>query len=295
MFNILNNLELVTTFMKVCERGTLREAARALDVSQATVSLRLRKLQTFFTPPLFIRQGRRLQITPQGRDLYSIASENLNGLNADLGAINHASRLASRSPISVGGRLEIFFKLHSRLEIDFPLQLVHHDSRSALQGVLDGKINCAITHVIHDSADLIYTPLFTDRFVFVAPRSLLRTGDSIDAARLQALFRGTQVVSYDEQGALLGRWLAGHGLALDSVERYVLCDNWLVLRNFLLSGNCCGIFPESYLRDIGTRFTRVEIPEDILAPHRFHFVYRRQARGNKRLIELPAAFRKCLA
>lgn len=80
--------------------GGVSAAARALHVSQPTVSAQLRKLETDLGTPLFHREGRRLVLTETGRLVYRYA-EQIFGLGAELEA-----RLAG-TPAPLVSRLRV--------------------------------------------------------------------------------------------------------------------------------------------------------------------------------------------
>ena len=54
-------------FWAVAKEGSLTRAARALRVSQSALSSQIRQLEQHLDQPLFLRQGRRLELTEAGR------------------------------------------------------------------------------------------------------------------------------------------------------------------------------------------------------------------------------------
>jgi LysR family transcriptional regulator, transcriptional activator of nhaA len=62
-------------FWRVVRAGGVSKAAREFNVSSPAVSAQLRELQNFLGEPLFVRSGRRLQLTEMGRTVYDYADD----------------------------------------------------------------------------------------------------------------------------------------------------------------------------------------------------------------------------
>jgi LysR family transcriptional regulator, low CO2-responsive transcriptional regulator len=67
--------EQLITFAAVAEYLNISQAARALHLSQPAVSGQLRQLQAAFGEPLYVREGRGVQLTPVGRQLAHYAAQ----------------------------------------------------------------------------------------------------------------------------------------------------------------------------------------------------------------------------
>ena len=70
----MNTRQLIT-FMQVVEKGNLSEAAKTLSLSQPAVTGIIKKLESEFEAELFIRNGKSLIPSSQGRLLYKMAKE----------------------------------------------------------------------------------------------------------------------------------------------------------------------------------------------------------------------------
>ncbi|WP_181832573.1 LysR family transcriptional regulator [Bosea caraganae] len=69
------------TFFWVVRLGSVKEAARHLNLAQPTISLRLQELEAQFQRPLFDRVARRLTLTPAGDALLPRASSLIHELS----------------------------------------------------------------------------------------------------------------------------------------------------------------------------------------------------------------------
>lgn len=61
-------------FATVADSGSFTAAAKRLGIAQPWLSQRIRALESRLGFPLFIREGRSIQLTAEGRQLYSLAS-----------------------------------------------------------------------------------------------------------------------------------------------------------------------------------------------------------------------------
>ena len=54
-------------FLEIAKMGSVTRAAQSLNISQPPLSLQLKALEEELGAPLFLRDKRRLDITPEGR------------------------------------------------------------------------------------------------------------------------------------------------------------------------------------------------------------------------------------
>lgn len=73
--------------LKLVERGTVREAARALGMTQPAVTKALKELESLFDVPLFYRETKGLRPTPFCAPLERFARDVMYGLDEAFGAV----------------------------------------------------------------------------------------------------------------------------------------------------------------------------------------------------------------
>lgn len=117
----MNTRQLIT-FMQVVEKGNLSEAAKTLSLSQPAVIGIIKKLESEFEAELFIRNGKSLIPSSQGRLLYKMAKELL--FTEDLAQISlHTSgKIRKNVCIAMDAYSDYFFALigvFSRLHPDY--------------------------------------------------------------------------------------------------------------------------------------------------------------------------------
>ena len=67
----LPSLKSLVTFEAVARNLSFKAAAQELHVSQSAVSHQIRNLESFLGTKLFIRKSRSVELTPQGKELFS--------------------------------------------------------------------------------------------------------------------------------------------------------------------------------------------------------------------------------
>jgi LysR family transcriptional activator of nhaA len=139
-------------FYRVARAGGVSAASRDLRVAQPTISVQLRQLEEALGVQLFVRQGRRLELTEEGRVAYRYA-EDIFGMGRELvGALKGVS--AGRPLRLVVGAALVVPKiiverlLEPALALDQPLQLECIEDR--LERLLAGLATHELDLVISD-------------------------------------------------------------------------------------------------------------------------------------------------
>ena len=93
--------EQLITFAAIAEHANISRAARALHLSQPSVSGQLRLLQEEFGEPLYRRDGRGIRLTPTGAQLATYAAR-LRDTWLDIRAYREALRGLDRGTLRIG-------------------------------------------------------------------------------------------------------------------------------------------------------------------------------------------------
>jgi DNA-binding transcriptional LysR family regulator len=169
-------LKHLTYFAALARERHFGRAAEACDVSQATLSEAIRRLEAELGVPL-VRRGHRFQgLTPEGERALEWAHRivaDTDGMRADLAALRDGS----------GGRLRLgaiptSLPLVSRLT--GPLRERHPalhvairslSSREIERGLRDGELDAGLTYLENEALpEVRRQPLYDERYVLVAPR-----------------------------------------------------------------------------------------------------------------------------
>ncbi len=92
------DIQLARTFLMVAETGSFIEAGRKMNVTQSTVSARIKTLEDLFGRPLFVRSKNGATLTAAGDQFQSTRSRSCAS------GSTRSSRWASPVPIAIMSR-----------------------------------------------------------------------------------------------------------------------------------------------------------------------------------------------
>ncbi|MBE1515146.1 LysR family transcriptional regulator [Nesterenkonia halotolerans] len=181
-------------FLRTLELGTFTRAAEELDVSQASVSELVSRLEEHLETRLFVRGGRRMVPTAAAEELRTYA---LRALQAAEDA-NHAMQalrsleagvarfgvLRNANYYGLTRLVETFHARHPQVRI----HMVGVNSHDVAQAVESGHLEAGIVVLPVGSEDLEYEPLFRDEVLFATahegPANGSATTKDLDTAGL---------------------------------------------------------------------------------------------------------------
>jgi DNA-binding transcriptional LysR family regulator len=210
------DLAALTIFRAVVRENGVTRAAAKLNRVQSNVTMRIKQLEQQLGAELFVREGRRLVLTPAGRTLLpyaerllALADEARHALREDrprgrlaLGAME--STAATRLP-------RVLAAYHQRWP-EVELELSTATTGCLIDRVRQFEIDAALVATPPDasalSADFESVPVFEEELVMVTPRGhrAIRAANDVALSTLIAFERGCAYRSYIE------RWYANHGL-----------------------------------------------------------------------------------
>jgi LysR family transcriptional regulator, low CO2-responsive transcriptional regulator len=126
----------IRAFIAVVHHGGFTAAARALNMSQTTVTSQIQALEQEHGVQLFHRRGRRVELSDVGLDLLPIARQ-IGGLENDAisllrdsGALTHGSlRIGAVGPFHVTEMIEAYHARHPHLHLSVTLGNSEHVMR----------------------------------------------------------------------------------------------------------------------------------------------------------------------
>jgi DNA-binding transcriptional LysR family regulator len=168
-------LPYLETFSKAAELSSFTGAAKALRLTQASVSQRVQALEKVLGTPLFKRQGGRVVLNEAGQRLYDYAQRIL-----DLHRQAHREITGREAPI--GGELSLaassipgehllpaLLSLFSQKHPHIRVRATVSDSLSVIAQVERGEVSLGLVGRKTDSPHLEYRYLASDRMVLVVP------------------------------------------------------------------------------------------------------------------------------
>lgn len=184
------SLRQVTYLLAVAETGTTAAAARAVNVSQPSVSHAVAQIETHFGQPLFLRlPGQGMQPTPFGRQKLAALERLVIQARAILApATGPGGELTLGVYSTLGPRhaprlIRGFTDKHPGTRVT----LIEGDLTELAHGLRRGRIDLALVYDAGLAADLVLTPLqAVPPHALVAPDHRLADAGAVSLAELAA-------------------------------------------------------------------------------------------------------------
>lgn len=206
-------------FLAVVDNGGMTAAARALHLSQPSLSQAVRTLESELGTALFERTGRRLRPTCAGEALIGPARQVLRDLEHARGAVGAVRGLAAgRLDIATLATLAVdplaqLAGTFRRRHPDLTLRLVAPESADAVRDlVLSGDCEIGLAHLSGPTGELTVLPMGRQQlFVVLPPRTPVDADRFLRFASLAELSWVASPVGSSTR-TLLEESLAGHGV-----------------------------------------------------------------------------------
>ena len=232
-----DRIDLLRTFVRIVESGSLSAAAAQLGTTQPTVSRRLQALEKLFGLHLLQRSTHRMTLTEDGQRCYAHARglvQDWDAIQADLrGELDvPRGRLRVVVPHAFGqaqllAPMLVFLARYPQVSLEWMLE------DRAPDFIADG-IDCAIRVGAIETANLVAVPLAEVPRIVIAAPSLVGSADVRDPALLPQLPWIALTTYYRERITLLP---GDGGPALQvPIQPRLLTDNLFVVRQAALSG-----------------------------------------------------------
>ena len=161
------------SFVAVADCGSFTQAAAQLYTSQPTVSAHIRQLEEELQQRLFLRTTKSLSITPHGRELYDYAVQVLSLQDRLLAGWRQAEHVVSLgvSTLPSAYLLPDLLARFSVLHPDISFDIHQSDSSGVLRALRTGRFDLGLTGMTAPDEDLVFTPLYQDTMVLIAPNT----------------------------------------------------------------------------------------------------------------------------
>ena len=174
----LPDLESLRCFDAAASRLNFRAASAQVFLSHAAFSDRIKRLEEQVGAPLFVRTTRHVALTAAGQALWPRARVALEAARA---CLNPEAPEESPYELILSTRFELglswLVPALETLEVHHPQRTVHlhfSDSTEMMTALRRGTVDCAVSSVRLVEANLKYTLLHEESYVFVAAPRLLR-------------------------------------------------------------------------------------------------------------------------
>ncbi|MBN9085826.1 MAG: LysR family transcriptional regulator [Reyranella sp.] len=160
------------SFHAVAQRASFTQAARALGVGQPTITTQVRSLEQEFGVELFVRRGRRIELTEAGsgllditRRLFADEKEAADYLNETRGLRTGHLRVGAVGPYHVTDMLAAFNARHPGLYVSVAVG----NSRDTVRDLLDYRTDVAVLAHVDPDPRLVAIPYRRHRVIVFCP------------------------------------------------------------------------------------------------------------------------------
>lgn len=230
-------------FTAVADAGGMSTAAKALHVSQPTVSQAVAELERYYGVKLFERLSQKIYLTGEGELMLSFSRHILDSFGQMEQAMNQAverTNLRIGCSVSVGTCLinDILDEAGKRLP-ECKFSVVVSNSSDIEQAILNNQVDLGIVEGILKSGELVVTPVCEDELVVVCGRSHALAKESLVTL---PMLRGQDYISRESGSAernQLEKLFEDYGLHLNKI----FCStNTEAMKNAVMRGRGIAVF-----------------------------------------------------
>ena len=234
-------------FKAVVDEGGISAAARKLHRVQSNVTTRIKQLETSLGTQLFIRDKRRLVLSPAGEMFLGYAEQLLQlskeARGAVLGGTPQGTLRIGTLESTAASRLPPLLSRYHRKYPAVRMELTTGTNDALLEAVLARKLEAAFVVESAGAAQLDVAPAFDEELVVVAPKShaRIRSARDVGADTVIAFPAGC---AYRRR---LQRWYAASELV---PERVLELASYHAIVACVAAGTGIAIMPQSVLNAV---------------------------------------------
>ena len=244
-------------FVSVVEHGGVTRAAQKLNRVPSGVTTRILQLEDRLGVKLFLREKKRLLLTPQGRTLYEHARRVLDLMSeaerrvksTEPGGKLRIGAMESTAAVRLPGRLAALHALHAGME----LELTTGTSAALYRHLLDNRLDAIFAADVPQDGRVDRVSVFEETLMVIVPAGHGNIRNPADIA-CRSLLAFADGCSYRER---LLRWYRAHGTAPETV---VELSSYHAIMAAAAAGMGAGVVPASVLDIFPNRQTLAAFP-----------------------------------
>lgn len=244
-------------FGRLAEIGNYTKAAKELHISQPALSIAIQKLERELGVQLFIRSGKKLELTPAGQAVYqaTLDYQDVAGQLSD-----SLDRIARKRPNTTIGMVDSIAGIlcssdaFDALESVADVTVVVNNSRFLRDSVERRKVDCAF--LVHDELDhqgLQSTVIGSETLLLVFSPELETT-----VVKDLANNKLRNFISYDKPSTTYRHVLRAFSSQDIQIQTRLFSTSPDVMLGMVLRGKGCAVLPERFVKpylDDGTLIT----------------------------------------
>jgi DNA-binding transcriptional LysR family regulator len=285
------SLDLLRTLITFAELGKVELAAQRLKITQAAVSLQLKKLEGDLNVPLFKILGRKKVLTKEAQNMVSLLQPVMKNFEETLKTSLRQSQNPNNFNLRIGCRPELIKKIIPFIQYKGPVQFKALNREMSLKALLEDRIDLAIVQNPPDTPNLIAKVLFQDQVKLVIHKDLLKDkkiklSPIPNLKDLQPFLLEWDFVSYKEQTPFLPDLAYFLKIDENKFQKKYVCEEWQAVLELVYRFRCWSLMPEYQLTE-NDWLVIVDLNDSIITPSPFYFVYGKHFRGRQFLNLVP--------
>lgn len=270
--------DLLKTFVVFARTGTVVLTAQELGITQAGVSIQLKKLESELKEPLFKAVGRKKVLTDfakeLSKDLEPVFMEIERGLSQ---ALKSSSKEAF---LRIGCRPEIMGRAIKAINFKGRLYFSSRSRQEAIEALRNDNIDLAIIQDPIDSTNFVSKKVFEDSFCLVISRDVLK-GRKLSSwgqvASHKELFTEVPMIAYKREVPHLEAYCSAINLDPKEIDLRFICEEWRALVDILEQEKLWSLVPSVFCENLKSSLA-IPIPEGTIRHTIFYAVYGKHLR-----------------
>ena len=192
------NLQQLYYFRKLAEVQHYTEAAKALYITQPSLSDSIASLEHELSVSLFQKQGRGVQLTKYGQEFYEYVNQALGILEHGIAAVREKSDSVTGTidigciPTLLGDFLPNVLDLYHEKCPQVSFNIFHEKSIPVAEGVSAGTYDIGLCSMVENKDDLVFVPITYQELVLIVRNDHpLAVHDSIELTALKGYMLST--------------------------------------------------------------------------------------------------------
>lgn len=192
------NLQQLYYFRKLAEVQHYTEAAKALYITQPSLSDSIASLEHELSVSLFQKKGRGIQLTKYGQEFYEYVNQALGILEHGIAAVREKSDSVTGTidigciPTLLGDFLPNVLDLYHEKCPQVSFNIFHEKSIPIAEGVSAGTYDIGLCSMVENKDDLVFVPItYQELVVIVRNDHPLAVHDSIELTALKGYMLST--------------------------------------------------------------------------------------------------------
>lgn len=238
------NLKQLEAFVKVAEGGSFSKAAKALYLTQPTISAHISSLEKELNVRLFVRNTKEVSLSEDGKELYQYAYQMVE-LEKKIEEMFSADARKGVKCITIASSTipaqyllpDILAKFNEKYPRE-QFKIMETDSAKVVEMVVSHMADLGFTGTVLEKKHCKYIPFYNDELVLITPnnerfRELKETQDNLD-------WLPTEGIIMREEGSgtrkETERLLRSMGIALEDLNVVASIENSETIKRSVKSG-----------------------------------------------------------